>query len=404
MVLVALANVLAFNLAVRFLGDIGFAQYALGRRALALVLPAAMLGLGVSLPRYVAMTTNSGARGRLVLRAVAGLALSNVALWGGAWLFRADLANLLFGDGAATVLLAGVGVALGGGCAHGVAYGYLRGALYVPVANGLNAIALGATPLIAVVLSGGGAASVFFLQGAILAGLATVTIGIVLATSFGARTDQGAESFPLYSYGFRRVPGDFALMALLSAPSLLAVSLFGVEVAGMVAFGTTLVTLFGTALSPVSTLLLPYVAGAQDDDALSGFRASIFPLAQRLLAVGVAGSLVFTVFSEPIIHTYLGPTFAARSFIPAIMVWGGVAYGVHVALRSIVDAVEFKALNSGSTLIALATFSVWVGGVVILDGTVSAMLVGFVLAVAALGAQTWWHATRALSTAVGDRL
>lgn len=396
---IALGNVLVFGLAVRQLGDIGFAEYALGRRVLAVALPAAMIGIGVSLPRYIAMTNSPRHRNRLLVRAVVWLSLSNGAVWALGIAFRSQLAASLFGSSEATRLLMGVGIALAGGCAHAVAYGYLRGVLHILPANALNLIALGGVPVLAVTVANAGTSSVFVIQGIsllVLAGFVLVPVILTNARSFDELNEPVA---PLISYGIRRVPGDLALMALLSAPSILAVALYGVEIAGMVAFGTTLVTLAGTALSPLSTLLLPYLASARGEPkTLAAYRRGSRTAVGWLVGSGVLFCSGFGLLSEQIVGAYLGASYASVAYIAAIMVWGGIGYGVHVALRSIVDAIEFRAVNSASALVALSLCVLWSAGVATANANVSALLVGFVAAVTALGAQTWWHARRVLAS------
>ena len=49
-------QILAYKLAAHFLGKQGFSEYAVARRAISTIYPVTLLGLGVALPRYIALS------------------------------------------------------------------------------------------------------------------------------------------------------------------------------------------------------------------------------------------------------------------------------------------------------------------------------------------------------------
>src|SRR6266851_1795919 len=53
-------QLLTYKLAAHFLGKTGFAEYAVARRTISILYPIVLLGLGVGLPRYVAIAAGRG--------------------------------------------------------------------------------------------------------------------------------------------------------------------------------------------------------------------------------------------------------------------------------------------------------------------------------------------------------
>src|SRR5215510_2076862 len=61
---VILSQIILYKLVASWLGQTGFSEYALARRVVAFLQPVTMLGLGVALPRYLAIADGRGDRNR----------------------------------------------------------------------------------------------------------------------------------------------------------------------------------------------------------------------------------------------------------------------------------------------------------------------------------------------------
>ncbi len=98
--LVLMSYILVYRLAAISLGNVGFSEYALSRRALSLIQPALILGFGVAIPRYIAYSSQStskhpdfyflGATGILLIVTLTTLSI--------VYLFRQGMAFLIFGS------------------------------------------------------------------------------------------------------------------------------------------------------------------------------------------------------------------------------------------------------------------------------------------------------------------
>src|SRR5690606_38890303 len=110
-------------------------------------------------------------------------------------------------------------------------------------------------------------------------------------------------------YGVRRVPGDFALMALLGLPSIISVHVTGLEEAGMMAFCMTMVTVYGAIYSPVSTLLLPYVAIRSRIEGMEAVKFQSINVVKYSLISSVVLFVIIFIGADWLTYKYLGSEF-----------------------------------------------------------------------------------------------
>lgn len=396
-VIIALANVGLFAIAARIFSQTDFAYYALARRVLATILPAVLIGMGVALPRFVSRYGDNRNISRIVKYTIICLIISNLILYLIFIIWKNKISEIAFGSYGQIDLVWSIYAAIIGASVHAVAYGYLRGRLEILPANSLNAICLGVIPLVSVLLSFGSVERTFVTQGILIAVVdAPVLAYYLYYRSEGESVDSDSISLQKYlAYGLSRVPGDFALMALLALPAILAVREYGVAVGGAVAFGSTVVTMFGMALSPVSTLVLPYIAKSV---ASPIFRAELPHKINRftLIYIGVATFLcgIFYITHKFIIRVYIGSALGGYEPIVGIMAWAGIGYGLYVGLRSVVDAVHEKAYNSISSIVSALVFVSLSYAIVRYDGAVEYMIASFGVSTLVLGILTYIYSVK----------
>src|ERR1041385_4657052 len=99
--IVLLAGVFVYKLAAKHLGDDGFSGYALCRRTISFVQPLLIIGLGVGIPRYIAMSMADSSYKKHGNYFVAGIILMlviSVPVLLAMLLFSNQFSFLLFGD------------------------------------------------------------------------------------------------------------------------------------------------------------------------------------------------------------------------------------------------------------------------------------------------------------------
>lgn len=394
---------LTFRLVAQFGGHRAFDEYSLSRRALALLLPIASVGMDVAVARQVAYSTGLGRDQRSPSYPLAGLAVAAVA---SALLALAILVTapgsawLLYGLPNLSGLLRGLSAATAGAALHAVAYGSLRGQLRIQRANLLMVIVHGVCPPLAVVITGGDVAPLLTLLGAAW----TVVSLVFFITSLAGRPPALAgllrDSRSLIAYSGPRVPGDLLQLALFALPGVAAARLGGVATGGAVAFAVVALGVVGSAAFPINFVLLPVAARHLGGGGLDELRQQVRAIAQVSAIVLVAGTIAVELLAPVLVPLYLGSAY--RDVVPwlQLVMLAALPWGGYMSFKGIVDAHRTAPVNARNTAIAFVFFVI-VGAVAYGRGSLLAIVLGFVASVYVLGALTAWEVRRAVISVPG---
>ncbi|HKV89431.1 MAG TPA: class I SAM-dependent methyltransferase [Candidatus Dormibacteraeota bacterium] len=384
-VLVIASYLVAFRLVAIRLGVAGFGEYALTRRNLALISPLVVVGLDVAIARYVAFATHKRASrpggyaavALLVMAVTVGIACALLLL------FPALFANLLFGSPVYAGLVRALTVMLAGSSLHLIAYGFLRGRSQIQLANLLMALNHAVVPVAAVYL-GKDVPQILLLMGAGWIVISSVYLALAGLT-FERRGEHMRE---LLRFGLPRVPGDFLQLALFALPGILVAHVVDVKTAGIVAFGVAALGMVGTALTPISFVLLPAVTGLFARGWGEQVRQRVIEVVRLAVPALVAGTLVLEFFAKPIIADYLGNQFAAGADVLRVIMIAALPWGLYVILKSVIDARYVRPINARNMAIAFATFVLVALVSRLFTSSYQLILVAFVSALFVLGALT----------------
>jgi O-antigen/teichoic acid export membrane protein len=390
--LVLISSLLAYKLAAVFLGNAGFSEYALSRRALSLIQPALILGFGVAIPRYVAYSSQSTSKHPDFYFVSGGGLLLLVVLFASSvmYLFKENIAFLLFGARGYRYLIFPLGLMLVGIVSHLLCYTYFQGKLDMVKANVLQIINIAVIPLVAFLFSNN-TAKILALMGVLWLTVSMISLFLIFRRLEIPETIMDVLPYAkeLLIYGIQRVPGDFALAALLSLVAIFtAHTVGGVEQAGYVAFGVSILSAAGSLFAPIGIVLLPQAS--QMFAKLEMVRLRYY--VKRILAVSIVSTLVgvifFMSFADEIIRLYLGSSFLGVSSAAKLIALGVVPYAVFVSVRSILDSYYLKAVNAKNIVISLCLFVMCGGVSLILSTTYRFLMIGFVSALLLLSVLT----------------
>lgn len=396
--LVLASAILVYKLAAVFLGKVGFSEYALSRRTVALIQPAILLGLRVSIPRYIALT-DSGSNQRDsgtyftsgFLTITAATLLASTALG----LFRPQFSYLFFGSTRYGHIFIPISLMLLGLNLHVACYSYFRGKMTMLKANSLQFINQCVVPLLAFLVGktivkvlmftalGWIAVSLFFLL-LILKNLKWKRIGII------------SHAKELLACGWQRTPGDFAHAALLALPAIFVAHLTGVKEAGYVAFGISLLNMVGSVFTPVGLILLPKVSQLIASKNLDLVKHYILVILKITFALTLLGVAFFEIFAKEIIGIYLGKSFPDLVLIARLILIGGLPFALHVSMVSVIDAYYFRAINTINLIISLAMFLLLSGIVILMSKEYLYIIYGFEVALFVLGGLTLYEIIKIL--------
>jgi O-antigen/teichoic acid export membrane protein len=345
------------SLLARSISPSAFGAYLLVIRAASLALPFITLGVTLALPRFLASASSSRERaylllGALVLAAVPWVVLGSVAV------YRPDIATrMLFGDSAHQSLLVPALVMAAGYAAFSIHYGYLRGTSQMAEAGVWQVTLMGVAPA-AVVLGLAGRGSIeLLLWGVGLCGcLALAPISAVLARSSLLPLDRAGTSSALRSlliYGVPRAPGGVALQSLLTLSPLVAAHTGGLADAGHLLAALMIFRAAEVGTSAFGVVILPRVAALSDRGEHSYLAERVGELLSFTCQLSIFMGLHIFVWSPLLVRAWLGSEYVAAGPVVQATVIGLPAYVTYVMLRSFIDGIDVRPVNTLNLMAAL---------------------------------------------------
>ncbi len=352
--LVIVCYLTTFRLVAQHMGTAGFGEYALSRRALALLAPLGLMGTDMAMARFLSYSqthssqVDSGYPAASLITTIGCVGVLSGALIG----LQGPLAQLFFGSQAYTRLIWPLPLLLLGSGLHGVAYGYLRGRLKIQSANILIALNQGLVPLTAALLWN---SSVVGLLTVIGTGWSIVAI-VFLARIPMAAVELRKRIAEVVGYGSQRVPGDLLQLGLFALPSILVVQSGDISQAGIVAFGVAAIGLVGSALTPIQFVLLPVAARHMSNGSIGELRRHLSELVRWTIILLTVGTVVVELGATSLVQFYLGGAFVGGTAILRLVMLGALPWGLVVTLRSVVDARHYRAVNARNMALAFGMF------------------------------------------------
>jgi O-antigen/teichoic acid export membrane protein len=357
---VLISGVLVYKLAAGSFGKAGFNEYSVCRRTLSFIQPLLILGLGVGLPRYIAIASANGLQKKIssyFYSACLILAAVLIPVSTAFMIFDNELSYLFFGDEAYKKYILPLLVMLFGMVFHSLCYSFFRGEMKMNSANIMQLLNLGLVPMLIFVF-GRNIYEVLVLTG-ITWCLISFFFFLLIAFKLKPQKEFLMESSKeLLRYGIQRVPGDVALGGFFALPTYFIAHLVNdnLNSAGNAAFAISLLNMIGAAFGPICLLLLPQASKAianKDYTSLKKYSKEILILT---LVVSGIGLLVAEVFTAPLITLYMGGAYPDLVEVVRIVMPACVGYAVYISLRSILDAYHVKAVNTRNIFVCFILF------------------------------------------------
>ena len=383
------SSLLTFKLAAVAFGVEGFGAYAVARRVAAVVGYPLLMGLGVSLPRFVSTTREDDRADRYLGAALilAGLTLATAAV---ALLAVPEaLGAFFFGDRDGRGLLWPTFAVVAGSALTQLIYGDRVGRLRMKAASALWLVNIAAMPPAAVALSGGDVARSLTVLGlGTLAVASTIGLGILRRLRPGSPRSWLGPFRRLVAFGLPRMPGEFALFGLAAVPTVVIAHRAGFEEAGRFSFAFSLVQLVGGLFAAGSAVLLPIVGRMK----ARGEVERIGPLIARVLAAALLAAAAVVAVLEAslglLLPALLDDRFAGTIAGVRWSLLGAVPYAAYIVLRGPLDALETWPHNAINLCVALGAIAALLRWGPPAMPTAAALLVG--LAVLGAGSALCW--------------
>jgi len=358
---ILVSRLLVLKVAGSYWDTVGFGAFVIARRSTGLLALPVLCGMGLAVTRYVAL-----ARGGASLRAaneytylractiVASVTLLSFAVL--ALATSAPLADALFGSRGLTSLVWAIVLAVSGLTAHALAYGMLRGQLAMARANVLQGINLAIVPLSVFLVPNLSVAQVVARVGglwSIIGGAALFMLMSVGRNESHATEPIGPVIREVLSYGAPRVPGEFAYGALFSLPAIAAAHLYGLEQAGFVGLGVSLLAMVGALFAPLGLILLPEFSTQAAKNDIGRVKRTALRLTAGCVAIGVLVVVIVLAVLGPATERLMGPGFVPAVPVLRVIAFASVPFVAYVVLRNVLDAMRTAPLNAKNMIIAL---------------------------------------------------
>ncbi len=357
--IVLIGFIFIYRLLAKNFGPEGVGEYSLVRRVAGFIQPLLILGLGIGLPRYIAMSKDKGQRISYLKASSFTIAIFTLLFLLIANLFSARFARTFFGNIAYTDLVLPFSFLLMGLVLHILVYSYFRGRLFVKTFNSLQVINLALLPITILILF----KNITISRLIILVGSSTLIIAFLFSLSFikelfapSKKVHLRNSSKELFSYSLPRVPGDFALAGLFSLGPIFAAHFTSIEEVGYLSVSQSLLMGMCGMVAPIGIILLPKVSHLVAQGEQETIKKNLDLFIAAVFQCSIFISIQLIIFTDSIVEYWLGSKFFAAIPVMRIVLVSAIFYAFYIAMRNVLDAIKVKPINTINISISLGTF------------------------------------------------
>ena len=342
------------------LGPEEFGAYSLARRIISNMVPIAILSIDIALTRYIAMTNENKLRTSYVVSSLipVGTAIAFLLIIGIS--ASKQLTHLIFHSDEYIKLFYASLFLLCGYCVFSITYAFFRGIQKFNMANYLHLCLIAIIPLIVSYFFAykRDSSLIMFLMGLAFYFSLIPLILIILKTKLPQISAIKSSMKILLKYSLPRIPSGFLLAGLMTLGPFLAGLILGLEKAGFFVIGQSVFRVMESAIVGFGLVALPKVSQLWAEDKKS-LKLRIEDILIMIFQLGLFSTIHIFIWSKEIVLVWLGNEYIEAIPIMKIIILSLGPYLGYVILRSIIDAIEVKAINtlnlSVSFVIAILT-------------------------------------------------
>ena len=351
----SICAILIIRLLASGLGPEKFGAYALCRRMLATLAPLALLGMSIAMTRFIAISKDRRDRDNYFLSGCFFAIVPSLIVLVVGHTYRHVLTPLIFGDEMYIGLFSLSLVLVCGYCFYNVIYAFFRGQGQMQRANLINFTVIGIGPLVvAWGFAESGRLNLIVLLLAALFFSTAIPVGYYLTTGFknNSRHAIRQSARKLLRYGLPRVPAGLTLSGILMAGPFLAAHIGELKDAGFLSAGQSVLLIVQGGVVAFGLVALPRVAQLVAAEQIEFLRARIADVIGFVLHLGIFMTLHMVLWSDQIVFLLLGREYEAVIPLMRVILIALVPYLAYVFLRSIIDAIEKKAINTRNLILS----------------------------------------------------
>lgn len=357
-IITILSMIIVTRLLAKGFGSEEFGAYFLSRRMVSTILPFTTFTMGIALTRYIGLSCESISDRSFYLWGASIIAVGFtllIAIIG--WIIQKPLAFWIFGKEGYEPLCNALFFMLIGTSLYTVLYAYYRGLGQMGKANLWQIGVMGIGPLLIVYVVpqyGNASLIVFFMGGLFM--LAAVPLFYHLIFSWAhirKKNELRKKMQDLFRYGYPRTPGSLAFAGLLTIGPFIASHLISLKDAGYLMVGQSLFRIVESGFTGFGVVVLPKASQLHAEGKESFLKERLTDMVALLTHIGFFIFLHLFLWSDLIVLVWLGKNYQEAISVIRIVLLGIVPYLAYVMLRSIIDALEVKAINTRNLILAL---------------------------------------------------
>ena len=338
------------------LGPEEFGAYSLARRLVANTAPFVILSMGVSLRRYVAMSDDKIEQASYIISSLIATGSMLIVFLVASVLAGNQLSHLIFQKEAYTGLYYSSLFFIGGYCIWVITSSFLFGMQKIQKANVLQLLIVALLPLLItfVFAKEKNAAWILACMGIGYWLSFFVLISEIIKIRGVSLKGISTSFLTLIRYGVPRIPGDFAFAGLFTLGPFLASYFGSLKDAGFFVIGQYVFRIMEAGIIAFGMVALPKIAQwvAKGKDAY--LKENIENLLIMIFQLGIFLTVHAFLWSKEILLFWLGPDYFGAVPVMRILIIALAPYLGYVMLRSVVDAVEVRAINTLNLFVSLS--------------------------------------------------
>lgn len=337
------------------LGPEEFGAYSLARRIISNIAPLATLSIEIALARYIAMTNKNKLQSSYIVSSLISVGTTLILLLLIVVLAGKHLSYLIFHSHEYLNLYYASFFLLIGYSIFAIIYAFFRGNQQFNAANSLQLILMAIIPLVIAYIFAykKNSSLIVFLMGVAFFLSLIPLVLIMLKTKLPRIRDIKSSIKTLLKYCIPRVPAGFALAGLLTLGPLLAGYIGGLKEAGYFVIGQSAFKVMEAAIVGFGLVALPKVSQLIAEEKVEFLRSKIEDMLTMIFQLGIFVTIHTFIWSKEIVLVWLGPEYIESVPIMKIIILSLGPYLGYVILRSIVDAVEVRAINTVNLFLSL---------------------------------------------------
>ena len=357
--IILLALFLIYRLIAKNFGPEGMGEYSLVKRVTGFLQPILLLGLGIGIPRYIAMSRDKEQRSNYIkaggLMAVIFTFIFLIFIN----IFKDSFAKIFFGTTDYTNLVLPFSFFLAGLTSHALVYSYFRGRLFVKTFNLLQVINLALIPIGILIFFKG----ITIEKLITLLGVTTFVIALLFllffVKEFFTRTQKEQfknSSKELLHYSFPRCIAYFVCAGLLSLGPIFAAHFATIKEAGYLSVSQSLLGAAGVAVAPLGLILLPKVSNLIVNGKENTIKENLNYLIGATIQCSIFICFQLIIFTDVIIKYWLGPEFVDAVPIMRIVFCSIIFYFLGGIVGNVLEASKVRPINLINVCVSLVAF------------------------------------------------